>query len=1189
VYLKSIEIQGFKSFPDQTLLTFSDGMTAVVGPNGSGKSNIADAIRWVLGEQSVRTLRGGKMEDVIFGGTKKRGPMGFCQVDITVDNSDGTIPLEYNEVTITRRYYRSGESEFYINRKGVRLKDVRELFMDTGLGLDGYSMIGQGRIDEILSVKGAERREIFEEAAGISKVRLRREESTRKLDRAEENLIRVRDIITELEDRVEPLRRQAEKARQFLLYRDQLREVEVAAAVDRLEKLESLIRTACIDYDNAERMLSAKKHELEGLYEKNEALAGRIREKDIALEQARGDLDAIRTDGASAEAERAVALANLKNAEENLELYRREAEARVAHRDTLEQRLENQRSEQAALETRIREKKGALEALMEELRAASEQNEDKEKQIVGLRAQLSELTEQEHGKLAETMSANAAIQELEGRGEALFWQIKEGRDRLARQREALMEGEQARAAADEKRQEAANALRGFEMMEGVRRSKAEKAQEALDAVVRERNTKEDRLQLLQNMEREYEGFSFAVKKIMQAGKSLSGIHGPLSALIQTGDEYAVAVETALGAAMQNIVTDDEAAAKAAIGYLKAGKLGRATFLPITAVKPRWNSRKVLENERGFCGYGSDLVSCDALYSDIVSSLLGTTAVVDHIDSAIAMGKKYKYAFRIVTLDGQLIQAGGAMTGGSTGKSTGVLSRANEMTRLQRELQDLEEKQQLAASAKEKAARELNALTYQMRTAQDELRSAEEDLAAANASCSRMEATLEGIQGELERLEREKDSLGSRRGELLQRVERLEAEATLLTTKREDMRRRINQMTAGAESGLRRANELERRRSDLRLEIGSLQGELTSLGQAAAMLEGLLVSAGDEAQDKQAAIERALGEIETYKKCIDDYSGAVSQAAQRRADAERLIARLHEERMALEAAKTKGDRDVQTRNNDILAQERLRLGLEHKRDGLQNEEKTVIDQLWDSYELTPGAAREVYKRPVDPKRAEKRIGELRAAIKALGSVNPDAITEYEEVNNRYSFMCAQRDDLETAKRDLQEVIQRLTRGMEETFSEKFRQINESFSRTFAEIFGGGHAYLQLENEKDLLECGIEISVELPGKGTRAISLLSGGEKAFVAIALYFAIIKVSPTPFCVLDEIDAALDDVNVTRFTEYMRKLCKKTQFIVITHRRGTMEGCDILYGATMQEHGVTKLLKLDLAEVERKLNIQIS
>ena len=1189
MYLKSIEIRGFKSFPDQTLLTFSEGMTAVVGPNGSGKSNIADAIRWVLGEQSVRTLRGGRMEDVIFGGTRKRGPMGFCQVDITVDNGDGAIPLEYGEITVTRRYYRSGESEFYINRKAVRLRDVRELFMDTGLGLDGYAMIGQGRIDEILSVKSAERREIFEEAAGISKVRLRREESSRKLERAEENLVRIRDIITELEGRVEPLSRQAEKARQFLLLRDQLREVEVSAAVDKLDRLAGLIKTANIDHENAERMLSAKKSELEGLYEKREELAARIAQKDIALENARGDLEDIRSEAASAEAETAVARANLKNAEENLLLRQQEAQTRAAHREELERRREAQQTELDDLGRRHHEKEAALETLLGEIRTAAEKNEDKEKQIAAMRARLSELTEQEHSRLAEVMSANAAMQELESRKENLFWQQKEAQDRLTRQQQEMLQGEADYMAAEEKRQESANALRGFEMMEGVRRDKAEKTHAALEEVRREYNAKTDRLHLLQNMEREYEGFSFAVKKIMQMGEGLQGIHGPLSALIQTSDTYAVAIETALGAAMQNIVTEDEASAKAAIGYLKAGRLGRATFLPITAVKPRWNSRKALEKESGFCGYGSDLVSSDSLYSDIISSLLGTTAVVDHIDSAIAMGKKYKYAFRIVTLDGQVIQAGGAMTGGSTGKSTGVLSRANEMTRLERELTELEERRELTGAAKEKAARELAALTYQLQTARDELRTAEEALAAVQAENSRRTAVLESIKGELERLEQEKTGLGTRRGELVEKARRMEAEAALLTTRREDLRGELNRMTLGAETGLRAAGELERRREELRMELSGLQAAQQSARQAMAMLEGLLRAAGAESLDKQAAIERALREIEEHKRKITDRTGAASLAAQRRADAESVIARLREERMALEAKKTKGEREIQTRNDDILRQERLCFGLAQSRESLRNEEKTVIDHLWESYELTPGTAREAYKKTLDAKRAEKRIGELRAAIRALGSVNLDSIAEYEEVHGRYTFMCAQRDDLEQARRDLQEVISRLTGSMEETFAQKFRQINDSFTATFKDIFGGGHAYLRLENEKDLLECGIEIAVELPGKGSRAISLLSGGEKAFVAIALYFAIIKVSPTPFCVLDEIDAALDDVNVTRFTEYMRKLCKTTQFIVITHRRGTMEGCDILYGATMQEHGVTKLLKLDLAEVESKLNIHIS
>ena len=1188
MYLKSIEIRGFKSFPDQTLLTFSEGLTAVVGPNGSGKSNIADAIRWVLGEQSARTLRGGKMEDVIFGGTRRRSPMGFCQVDITIDNGDGAIPLEYSEVTVTRRYYRSGESEFYINRKAVRLKDVRELFMDTGLGVDGYSMIGQGRIDEILSVKSAERREIFEEAAGISKVRLRREESTRKLDRAEENLVRVRDIITELEGRVEPLQKQAEKARQFLLYRDQLREVEVGAAVERLDSLEGLIRTASIDHDNAERMLSARKSDLEALYEKRDQIAEQIREKDVALEGARADLEAIRSDAASAEAERAVARANLHNAEENLMRHRAEAEARTAHREDLQNRLDAQKQEMEEAAVKLAEKEKALEDLLEEIGIAAGQNRDREMRIGGLRARLSETTEQEHGKLAEIMSANAAAQELESRGENLYWQLKDARDRLVRRRDALMEGEQAKAQAEEMRQERANGLRGFEMMEGVRRGKVEKAQAAFDQILRERNALQDRLQMLQNMEREYEGFSFAVKKILQAGKSLNGIHGPLSALIHTSDQYAVAIETALGSAMQNIITDDEAAAKAAIGYLKAGKLGRATFLPITAIKPRWSSRKALEEEKGFLGYGSDLVSCEMQYRDILSSLLGTTAVVDHIDSAIAMGKKYKYAFRIVTLDGQLIQAGGAMTGGSTGKNTGVLSRANEIARLEQQLRELEEKEELARIDLDKVQRELRALTYQMGAAREELKAAEDGAAACRAEVSRLEAMFEAVKGEIDRLEGEKAGLGSRREELAERVRRLEAEAALLTAKREGLRIELNQMTTGAESDRHKATELERRRSDLRMEIGSLQVEMRSLEQAASMLEGLLEAAGDESRDKQAAIDRTMAEIEELRCRIDDHSGAVSQAAVQRANAEQVIAKLTEDRLQLEGKKTKAEKDIQSRNNDILNQERLRASLEHRRNELQREEKKVIDQLWDSYELTPGTARETYKKAIDPRRAEKRIAELRAAIKGLGSVNLDAIAEYEEVFDRYTFMCTQRDDLEQAKRDLLDVIGRLTHTMEDSFAEKFRQISESFARTFEEIFGGGHAYLKLENEKDLLECGIEIEVELPGKGSRAISLLSGGEKAFVAIALYFAIIKVSPTPFCVLDEIDAALDDVNVVRFTEYMRKLCKDTQFIVITHRRGTMEGCDILYGATMQEHGVTKLLKLDLSEVEHKLNIQI-
>lgn len=1187
MFLKSIELQGFKSFPDKTLLTFSDGITAVVGPNGSGKSNIADAIRWVLGEQSAKTLRGGKMEDVIFGGTRRRSPMGFCEVSITIDNGDGAIPLEYSEVTVTRRYYRSGESEFFINKRASRLKDVREMFMDTGLGRDGYSMIGQGRIDEILSVKSSERREIFEEAAGISKVRLRKEESCRKLEQAEENLVRIRDIITELEGRVEPLRKQAEKAKRFLILRDELRVLETSAALDSLDGLAEKIKKAKVDYDNAERLLSARKGELEQLYSRGEGFTEKARQLDLSLEEARDGLEERRNSLAAVESDMAVLEANIKNARRSREAYDEENARREARRSELSKSMEENAARRNAIDDRLKEKNADLEALASEIEEAGRQARDAVLRLEGLRASHAMLRDNMQSKLAEAMSLEAAMVQMDERQ-------REGDGRRADAQKRLEEGQRALDGVDSRIGEAAedadsakNSLSGVDMMMKVRGDRAEKLKLRVEEAARAVNSGADRLTMLKNMERDYDGFSQAVKKIMQAGKGLGGIQGPLSSLIKVEDKYSVAIETALGSAMQNIVVDDEESAKAAIGYLKANNFGRATFLPVTAVKPRWSGRRALEGERGFCGYGDGLVQCDNTYRDIILSFLGTTAVVDNIDSAIAMGKKYKYSFRIVTLDGQLISAGGAMTGGSATRSTGVLSRANEIERLEVELEKGREELASAKSAHEKAERELAAISYQRRSAEEQLKEAEERIAALNSERSRHEAILESVNESIALLDREKEEYRARREESDRKRVECKAQAEELAKKSDRLKADIDALAT--ETSREAAGELENRLTAVKLEISALNAERSTLLENHSMLEGLLAEADARLLAGKTDAERTAVEIEDMKARSRELKTVAERLQEERRRLSDDVDSLTKQRLALDGEKSKMDREIQNKNGEILNQERERATLENRCLTMEGEEKALLDRLWEAYELTPAAAREIYKKPDDPTAASARITELKGAVKALGSVNLDSVDEFEEVNARYTFMAAQRDDLEKAKRDLTEVIDRLTDNMEESFAKSFREINESFSATFTDIFGGGSAYLKLEDEKNILECGIDISVELPGKGVRAISLLSGGEKAFVATALYFAIIKVSPTPFCVMDEIDAALDDVNVSRFAAYMRRLCSTTQFIVITHRRGTMEGSDILYGATMQEHGVTKLLKLDVREAESKLNIKLT
>ena len=1188
MYLKSIEIQGFKSFPDRTLLTFSQGVSAIVGPNGSGKSNIADAIRWVMGEQSARTLRGGKMEDVIFGGTKRRSPMGFCEVSITVDNSDRSVALEVDDVTVTRRYYRSGDSDFFINRRPVRLRDVRELFMDTGLGQDGYSMIGQGRIDEILSVKSAERREIFEEASGISKVRHRKEESRRKLEQAEDNLVRIRDIITELEDRVKPLQRQAEKARRFLILRDELRVLEVSAALDSLDRLAEQIKTAKIDFDNAERLLSARKEELQQLREKSETLASQLRGKDEESEQARARMEAVREDLAGLQSLAAVAETNLRHAGDDRQAREAEAKAQQEKIDSLDTQISEKDRRSGEIDLMLERCRAQLEQLTEEIEEAGRQARDVISKIESRRARAALLRDQKQEKLAEIMARETALTEMSQRRDAGEEQRTRDGEKLQDQNRILAALDEQLEEARESRTSALNALNGASMIIDARRGRVEKAQAALDEARRELNARSDRLAMLEGMERDMEGFSGAVRRVVRAGSGLRGIHGPLSSLIEAEDRFSAAIETALGGAMQNIVVDDENSAKAAIGYLKANNLGRATFLPLTAIRPRWNSRRNLDREPGFCGYGSDLTSCDPIYKNIVSYFLGTTAVVDHIDSAIAMGKKYNYGFRIVTLDGQLINAGGAMTGGSLNKSVGVLSRANETRRLREALKELESGLAEKREAAEKASRELQAAEYRRRTADEDVRACDERIADMNARRSRVEAIAESLQSSLDALADEGRKADERMTSLKSEIEALRREADALEQEaaaESDEADRLSE-ESGRRSG---GGQLEQRLTSVRLEIGRLESESASVEESRAMLDDLRQTAVREYEQKRRDAESAGADIERLRADLDGYTARSAALETERSELEKTVAALAESRRKLDEQKERTDRDVQARSDELLSHERERMRLDNRREQLEGEQTALLDRLWEAYELTPSTAREIYQEPADRQAAARRISELKAGIKALGSVNLDAIQEFEEVNERYTFMTAQRDDLEKAKTDLEQVISRLTATMEEAFASKFRQINESFGKTFAEIFGGGSAYLKLEDEKNILECGIDISVELPGKGRRAISLLSGGEKAFVATALYFAIIKVSPTPFCVMDEIDAALDEVNVGRFASYMRSLCERTQFIVITHRRGTMEHSDILYGVTMQEHGVTKLLKLDIREAESKLNIKLS
>ena len=1119
MYLKALEIQGFKSFPDKTVLNFGADITAIVGPNGSGKSNISDAILWVMGEQNSRQLRGAKMEDVIFGGTEKRNQMGFAQVTLIIDNTGHIFPRDESEVAVTRRYYRSGESEYYINRQSVRLKDVNELFMDTGMGREGYSIIGQGKIDEILSVKSGERREVFEEAAGISKFRHRKEESERKLQRTEENLVRINDKIAELELQVEPLRQQAETAKKYLVLRDELRVLEISVWLENLQalragalKLEADLRTA---QENRQRAQA----DLDAVYAAGEESLEKIRDNDVRAEALRGQVSQL--DAAAQEETSAMAVLenSLSHDKQTLERLDRELA------DT-QQRAGNLRAQADALTDRIdqidaeaQDLARQLEELMDALRQLAESAGSAQQEAEALRAKETLAVADAARGRTELAALDATRTQAQARQAAIAADSAAAREKLDQCRREAEENNASLAAAREEEQAAANVIQGHSLkMEGRRRRAQEAAQQA-EQLRRQLAAMEDRIRLLTEMEKDYEGFSRAVKGVMQAADrgTLSGIHGPVASLMTTDPQYTVALEIALGAALQNIVVDRDTDAKEAIAFLKRRDAGRATFLPMSAIRGDMLREPRLDQEYGFVGIASQLVTYDARYDGIFQNLLGRTVVVEDLDCGVNMARRYQNRFRIVTLDGQVINRGGSMTGGSVSRSAGVLSRASELSGLREQLTGLKASLDQAAHRAEETGRDLQKAQYELDVAREQQQNAAQQVLALETRGQHydslretLEATLEALDAENLRLTRQTADGDARSRELQTKIDG-----------QEDLARQLHESQVRAREQMA---EHQTRCDSLHRQAEDLRGQLQTLQQ---------------------------------------------------------------EKLDLEQQRTALNRQTQTCNDAVIAAQQELSRLEQKRSAAAMEEKTILDKLWERYELSHSEAQAQRVELESVPKATRRIGELNRSIKALGTPNIGAIEEYERVNGRYTYLSDQRADVEQAKGELTGVIDQLTQQMTEIFAQQFRLLNDSFQETFLELFGGGKARLELEDEKDILNCGIEIKVQPPGKQLKTITLLSGGEKAFVAIALYFAILKVHPTPFCVMDEIEAALDEANVVRYARYMRRIAGKTQFIVITHRRGTMEEADVLYGVTMQERGVSRILTINLNDMAKELNIK--
>ena len=1189
MYLKALEIQGFKSFPDKTVLNFGEDITAIVGPNGSGKSNISDAIRWVMGEQNSRQLRGAKMEDVIFGGTEKRRAMGFAQVTLVIDNTEHIFNRDEAEVAVTRRYYRSGESEYYINRQSVRLKDVNELFMDTGMGREGYSIIGQGKIDEILSVRSDDRREVFEEAAGISKYRHRKEESERKLQRTEENLVRINDKITELELQVEPLRKQAETAKKYLVLRDELRTLEISVWLENLQKLKADRLKLQADFETAQADQKKAQDELDRVYAQAEECSRLLHENDCAAEEKRGRISALESAIGEHESAAAVARTTAQHHAETIERMDREMSESRSRTESLHEQMQVMARRMEEIDASARTLENEIAALCEEMRGSSDAAAAAAAQLEQLRRREAQEVAGAAQAQAELSAITAGSDEIAQRTAELTEELTQSEEKLTQTRREAAQNEKELLSAREEEQAAANIIGGHSLKMEGRQRRAKESIEQKNQLSLQEKTISDRIRLLSEMEKEYEGFSKAVKIVMRAAeaRTLSGIHGPVGNLIHTDKDCSVAIEIALGGALQHIVVDTKNDGKNAIGLLKQRDGGRATFLPLDTIRGRSLRENGLENEYGFVGIASELVRCDGRYGSVIENLLGATVVVEDLDCGIQMAKRHDNRFRIVTLDGQVINAGGSMTGGSVSRNAGILSRSGELEQLHKKLKKIQSQLQDATLLAESANRELQKAQYELEVAWDQQRQANDRVLTLEGRKNHYDILIESLEQQQESLRIQKENLQKRSTDDAGRMDTIRRTIADFTARAEETREEIEMLQRRQETARQGLGEMTDRLTEKKAQQAALSAEGESARRSMEDLSRLRESLEGEHTDRESlraqmeqAMAQARAEEERQQQEARELRGGIEEHRQ-------ALQKLSEEKMALETRRSQTDRLSRTCNDTLLNCEREVTRLEGKLNGSALEEKQILDKLWERYELSHSDAQALRVELESVPKATRRIGELNREIKGLGAINIGAIEEFDRVNTRYTYLSDQRNDVEKAKEELLGIIEEITKQMTEIFATQFEILKQSFQETFLELFGGGRATLELEDENDILRCGIEIKAQPPGKQLKTLSLLSGGEKAFVAIALYFAILKVHPTPFCVMDEIEAALDESNVVRYARYMRRIAGKTQFIVITHRRGTMEEADVLYGITMQERGVSTVLTANLNELSKEMKIK--
>lgn len=1179
---KSLEIQGFKTFPDKTKLSFDRGITAVVGPNGSGKSNISDAIRWVLGEQSPKSLRCSKMEDVVFNGTDQRKKQGYAEVTLTIDNTDRALEFDKDEIAVTRRYYRSGDSEYLINKAAVRLKDIHELFMDTGLGRDGYSMIGQGKIDSIVASKSEDRREIFEEAAGISRYRYRKLEAERKLKNAEDNLLRLRDIVTELEERVEPLKKQSEKAQAFLEYSQEKKDIEIALWLDTLEKSAGVLREHEEKIEIAASQNALAEQELEDISEQIEQLYLRGCEYAAKIDAIRSEISAMEEQLSEKRSFISVSENNIFHNNENIKRIEGEIEVIDSSYLNLKKDIEEKTEQIKSKSTELDSLKERLTQLTDTLGKINLVSGENSQQMQQLSLSLTELTSKAADIRVTQMTSAASAAENDEKITALELEIK-AIEKSCGELSAMMNNYESKSAEyAAKLTSLTNSISGFELKLQNKRAKLEQAKSSSDKLSLDVMENRRRIKLLEDLEKNLEGFNHSVKAVMKSSDRglLTGIHGPVSRVIQVPKQYTVAIETALGAAMQNIVTSTENDAKSAIAHLKRVDGGRCTFLPMTTIKGKQLNETGLERFEGFIGVAQSLCSCNSEYNGILSSLLGRIVVAQDLDCAVKIAKAYSYRFKIVTLDGQVVNAGGSLTGGSLARKSGLLSRVSEIKSLKQLDVELTKKHQ-------QSQMELEKLTSELKDDEAHLSEVKSETASFKEKQIRLEAEMIACKNELEN---ETKSLSQRRSELelraenalsfqsntqtaAQELERINAEIEKIEAQTKDIAGTGEKYTKQREEISNEIQQINLQRVSLTKDIEALNAEVAlaqSTGTTQKARKSGLLSEIDHLHEKNKSIRMQLDEL---NRSIDETTENIRIKNNQ-------IGELSEERMSFERSTSELRKLEKEKLNEKELSGRELARLEERKLNLKKQYDDITSKLWEEYELTRREAEQLVKPLDDSAAGRKRLNELKGKIKALGSVNVGAIEEYKEVSERYKFLSEQVSDVEKSRNEILRLINDLTKQMQELFVERFDSINKNFQATFKELFGGGEASLELSNPEDILQSGIDINVHPPGKIVVHLEALSGGEKALVAIALYFAIMKVSPAPFCVMDEIEAALDDVNVYRFASYLRNMNDATQFILITHRRGTMEEADVLYGVTMQDKGVSKLLEMHSSEI---------